>query len=219
MDDQEYVARVEDFIAKYSREPHRFLGYFRGHLPRFLIGKNYILTIPLGEDSMVLEAGSEYPYHAIVPYTLYNSTCYVTSISPLEWNLPPKMNYYQSNLNFDDYGDGKWDLVILTEVLEHLPANLYNVRDRILKSIKSGGYLLSSFPLGVSYRGLIMVAPYEVELRQYDWNVAHDHLREFTEQGALDFMLSSGKLKLIDRTITYTREYGGNIMVCLFQKL
>ena len=210
--DEQYIASVKEVIQRVY--PSK-LSYFEGHLPRFLVGKRMLLKhLSLDTGSKVLEAGSWLPFYGMVPYLAWGCKVVCTSLTDLNWRLSDRLYFYRSNLNTDDYGTEEWDLIILTEVLEHLPSNLYEVMNRIIKSIKKYGYLLISFPLG----GVIPY-PYDMVL-PYPSDVEHDsHLREFTEETALSFLASFGQLRVLERESVYTREYGGNILVCLAQKV
>lgn len=101
------------------------------------------------------------------------------------------------NLCTNDFGTNRYDLIITTEVWEHLPCNIINVRDRVVRSMKKNGLLFVSFPL--NDRGL--VKHFDVQIfPKSTWYFGH--IRYFTEE---DVMKLFKQFSVVDKTYTKTR--------------
>jgi len=201
MNDQEFIEFTVDVINKYSTD----LEYFKGHIPRFLIGKHFIERYcNISDGFSILDVGTGFPFQ--VYYLTHEYNIRIVYLDPHKRTPPPKTEFIRGNVCLDTLPIG-FDLVICTEVFEHLPCNLYKVKDKLIKSSKK--YLLFSFPLkGVNARD------YDKDLK-LDFRKVHGHLREFTTKTAFEFVKD---LKILEHQTVYTPSYGGNILVMLLSK-
>jgi hypothetical protein len=214
MNDNEYRDLITTFINERDSGNNPQDKYFIGHLPRFLLGKRLIdKYVTLDSNSIIMDCGTNIPYQTLYLAVEKGCNIYTCSLDTTNWKMD-KVSHEVLNICLADFGIEKYDLVILTEVLEHLPTNLYKVRDKIIKSIKKGGYLLCSFPL----KGYIE-HPYDYEYPVEELNISHgNHLREFTEDKAKEFIEIEG-LQLLDKEKVFTKEYDGYILVCLLRRI
>ena len=99
------------------------------------------------------------------------------------------------------YEDEYFDLIICTDVLEHV-INLYECSEKILKALKKGGY----FAVRV---------PYKESLKHYvdDSQYEYVHLRNFDEYSLILHFQKLFKLKFVDSKFTYfpSPNFGKNI--------
>jgi hypothetical protein len=109
--------------------------YFEGHFPRFREGLNLAhANIQLGIDSLVLEYGSPIPYFSFPFFAEYNVKLYVKTFK--HFTLVKSVRIWlQRSRKY------------MTEVWEHLPCSLLEVKAKILKALKTGVYKLCSFPV------------------------------------------------------------------------
>jgi len=211
--DEDVIAFVKKLTPSYFTSER----YYLGHLPRFVEGRNMIRKhVNLNATSKVLDCGSLVPYYSLSLYNDFKCTVVCTSLEAIDWKVDDRLYHYRSNICTDEYGVEEWDLVIMTEVLEHLPCNLYKVRDKIVKSIKPNGYILFSFPTGKPTP--IKPKPYDYDYPELSKDRCYEHLREFTIDDALAFV-NIPQLKVVESKLVYTREYGGNIFLVLCKKV
>jgi SAM-dependent methyltransferase len=194
--------------------------YFTGHLPRFLEQKKFIDSfVHLAPDSKVLDCGTWFPF--VSWYMRYK---FGADVSFTCLDLPDTGKFrtifeidqchgFRSNLCFDDYGTETFDFIFLTECLEHLPCNLYPVRDGIIRALRPGGWLMVSYPLGVKGRN-IQTCDYDKDLK-LSFDKSYGHLREFTRETAEEFITTLPK---IEHKEVWTDAYGGNILQMLYAK-
>jgi hypothetical protein len=201
------MVKTPSFFAPHSPGS---LDYLDGHLPRFKVGIEMLQSIDWTKIDSILELGSKAPFYAYP----FNKPTTVMSIECNQEGTIDNFKFKYYNLNYEE-PLGKWPLIIITEVWEHLPSNVLKVRNRVWDAIIPGGYLLTSFPLG----GL------NASLENYNKNWLDDfktpvlgHLREFTKETSTQFLNQMPDLMLIHDETVYTHAYGNNIRVCLCQK-
>jgi len=98
------------------------------------------------------------------------------------------------------------DVVIMTEVLEHLPCNLYKVLDWAVSIVKPGGYLLLSFPTGDDGVSI----PRDADLTdKYKADGDYGHIREFSVGQAREFYGRTGFEVIEEKCIKTPFYYGG----------
>lgn len=211
MDRNEYLEAVREIISKHKNiQDH---SYFNGHLPRFHAQLD-IFEEHLSKDMIreVYDFGTDIPYASFFFNKTQGAKIVLGCIdTPEAKEIAPGVSRIWINLN-DPRDLPAVDLVICTECLEHLPANLYAVRQRLCEYVRTGKYLLLSFPL----KGM-NAKDYGLDLPHIDHNGSHQHIREFTEQTAREFYSGTG-FDLIAERITWTDAYGGNIMNVLLKK-
>lgn len=212
MDRNAYLEAVREIISKHKNIQD--LSYFNGHLPRFHAQLDMFDQCLATENiRFVRDLGTDIPYVSFYFHLKNNADIYLGCIdTPDRINLCDGVLRTKINLNEPPPLKPQADLVICTECLEHLPANLFMVRQALCEYVAPGKFLLLSFPLnGMNAKD------YGLDLPHIDHNGSHQHIREFTEQTAREFYLGTG-FDLIAERITWTDAYGGNIMNVLLKK-
>jgi SAM-dependent methyltransferase len=209
----EYAANVEGILAK--TEPHDLLTHFTGHGPRFqhhfnLWKKIEPDLVALGRPG-VADMGTPFPFS-----TMYWATEHGMAVTYCNLQIHTvvggRVFFEKVNLNRPLPFMGRFGLVVCTEVLEHLSANLYQVRNRLQAMVIPGGYLLLSFPCGgINARDYWRSTPEKFDER------CDQHEREWTHETALDFARASG-WDLVDWTATEQPLYGAPIDHALLRR-
>jgi SAM-dependent methyltransferase len=187
--------------------------YYNYNYRRFRISAKMIEDYcSLTESSKVLELGAWYPFIALLSAKKFGFDPYCSDIKiSKHWK-----NFLKIDLCSDPI-PGKWDLLICSEVLEHLPVNLYKVVRKITRSLSNSGYAFFTVPIGT--KGLNI--PLNKDVGEYSDDTHFQcsygelesfpgHLREFTPYKAQKFfesfgLPSSGKVFL---TKPYIMNYG-----------
>jgi len=151
----------------------------------------------------ILELGAHIP--AISDYFRQYYSC-ETIYAGIENEAPEMVHLFRKiNMCTDDFGEG-WDIVTATEVMEHLPCNLYKVRDKLIAAVRSGGYLLVSTPVAGIDRGTTELE-YEVEtIEDRDYG----HIKEFRSVDELKSLFLG--LEIIDERFSEGGNYCYNIL-------
>jgi len=179
--------------------------YYQGHLPRFRV--QFSLLANLARVETVLDLGTWFPFSsyffhlrdgARVVYGCHRPVAGVAGCDHRQFNLCHLPDLPQS------------DLVICTEVLEHLPCNVVDVWDYVVGLIRPDGHLLVSFPLGGKNAD-----NYHVD--HGDWATVHGHIREFTGTSAGAFLARS-RLRLIQLVDSEQPAYRRPIRNVLLQR-
>lgn len=184
-------------------------GYFDGHYPRFDFQIDLFLALAQEEKiKSVLDIGTPLPfasgissYHGCkVKYGCIDTKDLASYlVAPFNENCES----IQINLNYYPEGIEPVDLVVCTEMLEHLPCNVVKARDWLADHAKK--YLFLSFPLKGQNAG-----NYEADFTNLDHNVCHGHIREFTRQTAEEFMKPLD-FEIVSEQEIFTTAYGGVI--------
>lgn len=167
--------------------------YFAGHLDRFLYHIDVferLISGPTDEKTAerfkVYDFGSWLPFSTWYFYKKYKARViyfYMERAEPLNERVEPcRMNLCDPVALYEA------DVVVATEVLEHLPCNLYNTLDFMAKCVKKGGYLFLSFPTGPIGADI----GYNKDIPGKRPDIEHEHLREFPIEKAREFY---GRLK------------------------
>jgi len=182
IDEKLYWKIMNDLFPKVP-EARGHAKYTKAHWHRMRIGMEMMFKyIDVQPHFQVVELGSKLPYFTALFPEYFGIKVHLQSIETVPQEIGSFI-FEKVNMCLDDFGENKWDIVITTEIWEHLVCNLYDVRDRVLKSIKPGGYWLTSFPLGGKNAG-----NYEKILKNNLNQLYHPHAREFTEKTAENFM-------------------------------
>lgn len=192
--------------------PPQVVEYFNGHFPRFEAQLNMFHKHL--DDKII---GRVYDIGTGTPFTSYyfNKTQGAEVIygCPLDGLAQLNLKCFGLKINLcKPQPMAQADLVIATEVLEHLPCNVYRAYFYLSKLVRVGGYLLVSFPLGGAGAG-----NYHRD-DMGDHERAHDgHIREYTMDTARQFYVVNG-FELIEEAATHTNAYGGVILNVLLKR-
>ncbi len=191
--DQEYINMITDkfVIPTGFNNTEMFPGDWSRYKQAIEMLEN--VDLELNKDSKVLDLGSPLPFTTYYTKLKYNAKIYCRDISivmPMVFDKDVKIDYF--NLCKEDLGLQEWDFINFAEVLEHLPCNMFLIREKVISSLKDGAYMLISYPLGGRNASM---ANYGIDLMNISWNTTHPHLREFTEDIAKKFI---SNLEIID---------------------
>lgn len=192
MTKEEYRERLEQDIFPLKIEmvggmPRDAAAYYDGHRPRF-DAQVEMWNEFLDKEKITLV----YDLGTCVPFTSYyfhltQGAQVLYGMLENQQSINDKVRSFRINLCTDRPALEQGDLVICTECLEHLPCNLYKVREYLKSLVRHRGFLLLSFPCGGK------------NPRDY-WKdnlgdplaCTDDHFREFTVDTARDFAYGTG---------------------------
>ena len=194
------------------------LSYFRNHYPRFQAMIDICIKNGVRDMSDMCELGSWYPFTTYF-FKLLNplgtKIDLYDIITKIEPNLKPYdvdgVKLHEINFNREKLPDKQYDLIILSEVMEHLPINLFRFEQEVINIMKDDGYLVVSYPMiGTNAKD------YDKDLEGYDLDgLGEPHLREFTTDTVTLFFRD---LKLIDQCDVNYPAYG-HIRIMLYKKV
>jgi len=207
-----------DSLIETSFSTKRYFEY--DHYSRYLDAWRLLqLNLPDLENAQVLEAGSYFPYmsYPFIDTYNWNVKVFCVNLKKLYFFKNKKCVIEYGNLCTDDLGNSIYDLIIATEVLEHLPANIFRVVERIKRALKPNGYFLVSFPMG-GYNA----KDYEKDLIQIEdqyfperYRLGNPHLREYNN-GTIESIVTGMKLLYEKRSTPIAYNY---IIQRLYQKV
>jgi hypothetical protein len=196
------------------------LTYFRAHFDRFwpMIEMCLRNNVDSRKMNRIGELGSFYPYVSYF-FKLENPKLKIDLYDIIirehcEPGTEPydvdNVRLIDFNLCSDDFGDAKYDLLFLSEVMEHLPSNLFDIERKVIEIMKDGGYLLVTYPLhGKNAKD------YGINLGQYDCSKLQEgHIREFTDDTTSLFFTS---LEKVDSLVGKFKAYG-KIKLILYRR-
>lgn len=226
----EYKERFRDFVLNgvkgyyvehgYSVDPSKTgwpamghedsLVYFDQQFPRFqamieLLQQNKV--VPLCS----CELGSFYPYVSLY----FCGEIDLFDIAPIKFPEAAKpydvegVRLSSKNFCTDPLPHKEYDLVILSEVMEHMACNLFAFCDQVKQIVRPGGHLLVTYPV-----------EYGNNARDYGYNVgdlneSHDgHLREFTDDTVRLFFRDLTKVAQTE--VTYPAY--GRVIIVLYRR-
>jgi len=205
-----HTVKVTDALGD-GWNPDHLVQYFDGHLPRFQAHIDFWKRMEgRGEiPSKVYDFGTPFPFSSWYWALNYGSRIVYGCLGKFS-DVSEDVKYQEINLcRRPDLSPA--DLVIATEVLEHLPCNLYDVVDWLRSLVNPGGHLLLSFPLG----GL------RAEGYERDWPEKYDeasaHIREFTRDTSESFISHIG-MEIVEDAFVFTQAYGGTIRNVLMRR-
>lgn len=213
-----FYAGIAEFYRERGGNPDS-LSYFINHWPRFEAMVK--LCVDKGVDPSTImhacELGSWYPYTSFY-WRTQNPDCQIDLYDIIVQELGGQVSEYNIdgvwlrnfNLCTDPLPPEEYDMVIVSEVLEHLPCNVTALCDDIVRIVKPGGYLLVTYPLGGKN-----ARHYDRVMTEIDQTKLFEgHLREFTRDTVGLFF---PKLKLVGSADVRYPAYG-LIRVCLYQR-
>lgn len=164
----------------------------------------------LDYSSKILDLGSPLPFITLYTAMKYGSKiyCYDVGIEK-EWNID-SISGKHFNVCRDSLGVHQWDFISFTEVIEHLPCNMNLAREKVISGLRDGKHLFMSFPLGARN-----AKEYGRDLINEFWDVTHTHLREFTEESAMDFI---NNLKIVSTAKIVPPSYRWGSIQILYKK-
>ena len=187
--------------------------YYKGHIDRIhnaigMLNDNIVLE----ENAYVHEAGSIFPFMSLSLTYKANVYVEVSSIQNRPLRLTNFVYLRYGNLCYDDFGNEICDLIITTEVFEHLSCNLLIVRDKIIKSIKKGGYWFVSFPMNGRNASMSNYNKEwcndEVVGKVGFSDYTERHLREFNEETVKQFLdISNMKIIANDKKTGWIHQF------------
>lgn len=219
--------KLSDFykgVGKFYRERNKdgssdSLTYFRNHYDRFqaMISLCFQNGITPNSLNRIAELGSFYPYVSYC-FKLENSRIEIDLYDIiLREHCEPGTKPYSvdgvrlidHNLCTDEFPDTWYDLVFLSEVLEHLPTNLFVLEHAVMNLLNPGGHLLVTYPLhGKNARN------YRANLEIDKTRLYEGHLREFTDNTVKLFFKDMVK---VDETVGRFKAYG-RIKLVLYRR-
>lgn len=195
------------------------LSYFRNHFDRFelmiKICNEYVPNL-----KSICEVGSFYPYISYY-FKLNNKTEKINLYDIILNELKNPCEPYDVDgiqlINFNLCKQSlietnkKYDLVICSEVIEHLPIDLSKFKKELKGIVNDGGYLMITYPLGGKNANGYneVVEGIDIERMQ------HDHIREFTMETSSAFITD---IPLIYSEVIRAKAYG-KIRICLYKVL
>jgi len=190
--DQEYINLITDKFIIPTRFHNREM--FPGDWNRYKQAIEMLDKVDLGldEDSKVLDLGSPLPFTTYSLNLKYNSKIWCKDISINQSTTIGDVRLEYFNLCMENLGVQEWDFINFAEVLEHLPCNMFLVREKVISALKDNKYMLISYPLGGRNASM---SNYGKDLLNENWFTTHSHLREFTEELAKLFI---SNLEIVD---------------------
>lgn len=193
------------------------LTYFRAHWPRFeaMIDATRACFVEPSALNTVCEIGSFYPYTTLY-FKWLNPALKIDlfDIMPREIGSPgydiDGVRLVDLNLCTEPLPKAGHDVVVLSEVIEHLPIDLFAFERAVIDTVAPGGILVVTYPLGgknAKDYGKVFADRNMERLQE-------DHVREFTVDTVPLFFKS---MNLIDQRDVRYPAYG-LIRVCSYQR-
>lgn len=205
---QQYYDKLRPVYLEWtSGKTDDCLSYYFNHIERFnamvsLIKKNNVPT------QKIAELGSFLPY---VAFEFKPDVVDCFDIVPIMFNIPDfsyeNYNFYGMNL-CKEVPMGRYDLRIISEVIEHLPCDLIAFQNTLIDSMIEGEYLLVTYPMhGHNAKD------YNLDFGDHD-RMRAEHVREFTNETYKSFFSTLTKIDEADvRYWAY-----GHIKLVLYRK-
>jgi len=214
---EEYRARLETDIFPLNIEmvggmPWDARAYYDGHRPRFDVQiemwNEFLDKEPI---ELVYDLGTCVPFTSYYFHVTKGADILYGMLEYQTQEINDHVRSFRINLCTDRPALALADLVICTECLEHLPCNLYKVREYLKSLVRPGGFMLLSFPCG----GRNATDYWKDKLADYD--KCQDHIREFTLDTAKEFYYGTG-WDVLKEVPSQQPAYGTTIMNVLLQR-
>lgn len=134
-------------------------GYYREHRTRYRKTLGGLAKLPLPRPARLLEIGGG--QIALLSRDLFGDECVVGDLSEkyAESVTRHGLGFVKCDLLYDDISErNAFDVVVLCEVVEHLPVPLHLVLEKVRQWIKPGGYLFITTPNLYRLRNLVRLA-------------------------------------------------------------
>lgn len=227
----QFYAAIGPFYAARNKDGSSdSLTYFHAHLDRFEAMINLIdINQGLHPSTMtnIAELGSFYPYvsyyfkrkNPLIHIDLYDiimrehcspeSGVLCTNPNTETYNVDG-VRLVNFNLCTDAFPAVSYDLIFLSEVMEHLPTDLFHFEKRVIDILTPGGHLLVTYPLQGNN-----AKDYGFYLGGYDHTKLNEgHIREFTDETTKLFFKDLTK---VAEAIGHYKAYG-KIKLVLYKK-
>ena len=151
----------EEFVEHYNaaiigRSFVEYESYYRGSVNRFWQAFDKLQRMDLPADTRVLDIGG-----GIMGVLLARTLGFQVTVGDVNRRAAPEieamgLNFLLMNLNADDaMPDGTYDLIVLQEVIGHIPQPAYVVFGRLLRLLAPGGILFLTTPNASRIRNLL----------------------------------------------------------------
>lgn len=199
----EYVETVERELKKANKAQTE---YWNGHKNRFELMAEMCRELP--DVYSVAEVGTAFPFVGLLfPDAYLRTLDMLKSTGKLCEHEIQDFNIERPTL-LDNF-----DLVVCTEVMEHLYCDLYKFAEGLAGRTRK--YLLLSFPCG----GNGSMIGYDTDLQAPESNDGIGHVREFTQAKAEEFVETIQGFSVKDRqSVPYTPLYRATIVIYLLKK-
>ena len=141
--------------------------YYRGNWSRYRRTFELLSALPLPRPARLLEVGGG--QMALLSHHLYGDDCTVGDVNEAfnSTLLDFGIRFLKCDLLRDDLPfDQELDVVVLLEVVEHMPVPLHQVLEKVRRWIKPGGYLFCTTPNLYRLRNVVRLA---LGLRVFDF--------------------------------------------------
>jgi SAM-dependent methyltransferase len=133
--------------------------YYRNYVDRYRRTLDYVIRLPLPQPAEIFEIGGG--QIALLARELFGDGAAVGDVNRkfAESVLRHGLEFIKCDLLHDTMqGDRQFDLIVLCEVVEHLPVPLCTVLQRILPALKPDGYILITTPNLYRLRNVVRLA-------------------------------------------------------------
>jgi len=177
--------------------------YLQIHYYRLNLILNQIKSLNLNSSAKILDVGC-YPPHIFNGLTKSGYDTY--GISSLHEKIKnPKISILNIETQKFPYPQSYFDLIVFSEILEHLTVDPDPIFDQIYNTLKPGGFLIITTPNAVRLHNLIKIIFAKniyFPIYQLKQSLYHRHHREYTQNEVKDLLLNSKFDVKISKNIT-----------------
>ncbi|HOZ80661.1 MAG TPA: methyltransferase domain-containing protein [Candidatus Woesebacteria bacterium] len=177
--------------------------YYQTHQDRFAVILKNISNLKLSPKSSILDIGC-YPLYLFQELEKQGYQLSGISSQHESVNQPSIKTLNIETTNFP-YQDNSFDLVIFTEVIEHLTTNLDGIFKEIRRVLKPGGYVLLTTPNVLKIHNILSLLFNQniyFSLDQLNQPINYRHQREYTLSEIKTLQEKVGLKPIIARTFT-----------------
>lgn len=191
-----YIELDKDKELAYM-ESHKY--HFAMVLEGIPISPNPIRILDIGTTPFTLFIKEAYPHYEVAAIDLTNLLEDRHKAKHIELKI---CNLATQPIPFDD---SYFDVVIFTEVLEHLPTPPMDILGEVSRILRTGGKLIFSTPNFASLLNriklLVGINPMNSADQQFKrgWIHGHGHVREYTMKELLCVLISSCNFKILKK--------------------